>query len=270
MLSIKFRYRKQGSLKKRVEFVNSVFDFIGADQKKEIFYSDYTFIKVEESKVIKRIGDNLLENRNLDNINTKFVTMIAEAPYGVLRAEINPSKARKHVSNCSHIDIDLEGEGGLCDILKDGNYMKALFNFFDSKRNIISEVYFFDLDAGPDCYTDIDYRILSKYYDPVDFGKKLLQDLSFESKVKEKTNEAAGANFAEQLFQEQHQRALQKLIEENNLQVTCAPGSLLIYGKDMPQFLNLIRDKLQKYISGIADKDVYRTEFNHVFNESGQ
>ncbi|PQV41787.1 hypothetical protein [Methanohalophilus euhalobius] len=265
MLSIKFRNKKI-SLKTKIEIVNSIFDFIDVFNTKEVYYSEYTFVKVEESEVINWI-DDLLENDILENLsNNYFITMVAEAPYGIIRAEISPQKARKGIPNCSHIDINLESDYDFYEILYDKNKISTLTNFFDRKQDLISEFYFFDLSASPDCYTDIQNRKLTKFYDEVDFANLLLQENKYNSKVEEKTTKAIGYNFTEQIFQEEHQPVIQSLIKSNNFDVACASGSFMIYGEDTSEFLNLIRGMLNEYITRINERNVYRTEFNKLFD----
>lgn len=264
MLALKFRNRRQVNIKQKIEIINAIFDIIGVEERKEIFYSDYTFSKVEESKTVKWM-DDLLENDIFDDLdNNCFVTLIADAPYGSIRAEINPNKARKNVFNCSHIDINLEDKTSLYDFLNDEVILSLEF-FFDKKEDIISEFYFFDLNRSPDFYSDVDNRVFSKVYDEVEFANLLLSKCKYDNKLDKKTTTAIGCNFTNQLFQKKHQHAIEVIINDNNLAVSCAAGSFMVYGNDVPKFMGLMRDMLKKYIERIKEKDVYKTEFDKLF-----
>ena len=81
MLAVKFRNRRKVNIKQKIEIINTIFDIIGVEERKDFFYSDYTFSKVEESKTVEWM-DDLLENNIFDELNNDyFVTLIANAPY---------------------------------------------------------------------------------------------------------------------------------------------------------------------------------------------
>lgn len=266
MFALKYRNHHQINIKQKIEMINAIFDIIGVEKKKEIFYSDYTFSKVEESKTVKWM-DGLLENDIFSELdNNCFVTLIAEAPYGSIRAEINPTKARNKITNCSHIDINVEGETSLHDFLDD-EIRQSLEKFFDTKENIISEFYFFDLNKSPDFYTDIDNRVCSKVYDAIEFADLLLLKCKhkYHNKLDKKTTTTIVCNFTNQMFQKDQQPFIESVITNNHLNVSCAAGSFMVYGEDVPQFMNLMRDKLMEYIEHIKERDVYKTEFNRLF-----
>ena len=264
MFALKFQNRRQVNIKQKIEIINAIFDIIGVEERKEIFYSDYTFSKVEESKTVKWM-DDLLENDIFDDLdNNCFVTLIAEASYGSIRAEINPNKARRNVFNCSHIDINVEGETSLNEFLDDAT-RQSLENFFDTKEDIISEFYFFDLNQSPDFYSDIDHRVFSKVYDAVEFADLLLHKHDYDNKLDKKTTSAIGCNFTNQMFRKDQQPFIESVISNNHLNVSCAAGSFMVYGDDVPKFMGLMRDKLMEYIERIKERDVYKTEFNRLF-----
>lgn len=264
MLALKFRNRRQVNIKQKIEIINAIFDIIGVEERKELFYSDYTFSKVEESKTVKWM-DDLLENNIFDDLdNNDFVTLTAEASYGSIRAEINPNQARKNVFNCSHIDINVEDETSLYDFLND-EVRSSLEVFFDKNEDIMSEFYFFDLNRSPDFYTDVDNRVFFKVYDEVEFANLLLSKCKYDNKLDKKTTTAIGCNFTNQMFQKGHQHAIEVIIHDNNLDVSCAAGSFMVYGNDVPKFMGLMRDMLKEYIERIKEKDVYKTEFDRLF-----
>ena len=264
MFALKFQNRRQINIKKKIEIINAIFDIIGVEERNEIFYSDYTFSKVEESITVKWM-DDLLENYIFDDLdNNCFVTLLAEAPYGSIRAEINPNKARKNVFNCSHIDINVEDKTSLYDLLDDKAIL-SLLDFFDKKEDIMSEFYFFDLNRSPDFYSDVDNRIFSKVYDAIEFANLLLHRHEYDNKLDKKTTSAIGCNFANQMFQKDQQPFIESVISNNHLNVSCAAGSFMVYGEDVPQFMSLMRDKLMEYIERIKERDVYKTEFNRLF-----
>ncbi len=272
MLSIKFRDRKRVTVKEKIGVINAIFDIIDVEKRNKIFYSDYTFSEVEESHYINWL-DDLLENNTLDKLdNDFFITVTAETPYGPIRVEINPSIARKNVFNCSHIDISLENDFLLYDVLKEGKKIESLRNYFDrEKREIVSEFYFFDLSRSPNCYSDIRNRLFSKVYDEFEFSNLLLKDYErLDDKLKEKTVKAIGFNFTSRIFQEEHQPFIQGLIYENNLNVTCAAGSLTFNGSDVSKFIDLLTAKLNEYIDRIMEKNIYKTEFNNVFKSKNR
>ena len=266
MFALKFRNHRQVNIKQKIEIINAIFDIIGVEERKEIFYSDYTFSKVDESKTVKWM-DDLLENNIFDDLdNNCFVTLIAEAPYGSIRAEINPNKARKNVFNCSHIDINVEDETSLYDFLND-EVRLSLEVFLDKREDIISEFYFFDLNQSPDFYTDVDNRVFSKVYDAVEFANLLLLKCKhkYDNKLDKKTTTAIVCNFTNQMFQKGNQHAIEVIIHDNNLDVSCAAGSFMVYGNDVPKFMGLMRDMLKEYIGQIKGKDVYKSEFDKLF-----
>jgi len=264
MLALKFRNRHQVNVKQKIEVINAIFDIIGVKERKEIFYSDYTFSKVEESKTVKWMED-LLENDIFDDLdNNCFITLIAEAPYGSIRAEINPNKARKNVFNCSHIDINVEDETSLFGFLND-EAKNSLEVFFDKEEDIISEFYFFDLNRSPDFYTDVDNRVFSKVYDEVEFANLLLHKREYDNKLDKKTTSAIACNFANQMFQIEQQPFIKSVIINNNLNVSCVAGSFKVFGDDVTEFMGLMRDMLNEYIEHIKEKDVYKTEFDRLF-----
>ena len=266
MLALKFRNRRQVNIKQKIEIINAIFDIIGVEERNELFFSDYTFSKVEESTIVESL-DDLLENDIFDDLdNNCFVTLIAEAPYGSIRAEINPNKARKNVFNCSHIDINVEGETSLNDFLND-DVRSSLEIFFDKHEDILSEFYFFDLNRSSDFYSDLDNRVLFKAYDEVEFANLLLFKCKhkYDTKLDKKTTTAIVCNFANQMFQKEHQDVIEVKIHDNNFDVSCAAGSFMVYGNDVPKFMGLMRDMLKKYIGRIKEKDVYKTEFDELF-----
>ena len=264
MLALKFRNRRQVNIKQKIEIINAIFDIIGVEERKELFYSDYTFSKVEESTIVEWMDDLLEKNIFNDLDNNCFVTLIAEASYGSIRAEINPNKARKNVFNCSHIDINVEDKTSLYDLL-DNKAILSLVDFFDKKADTISEFYFFDLNRSPDFYTDVDNRVFFKVYDEVEFANLLLSKREYDNKLDKKTTTAIGCNFTNQMFQKGHQPVIEAVILNNNLNVSCAAGSFMVYGDDVPKFMGLMRDKLKEYIERIKEKDVYKTEFDRLF-----
>ena len=264
MLALKFRNHRLVSIKQKIEIINAIFDIIGVEGRNEFFYSDYTFSKVEESKTLKWM-DDLLENDIYNELdNNCFVTIIAEAPYGSIRAEINPNKARKNIFNCSHIDINVEDKTSLYDFL-DKAAILSLVDFFDKIADTLSEFYFFDLNRSPDFYSDIDNRVFFKVYDEVEFANLLLPKREYDNKLEKKTTTAIGCNFTNQMFQKGHQPVIESVILNNNLNVSCAAGSFMVYGDDVPKFMGLMRDKLIEYIERIKVKDVYKTEFDRLF-----
>ena len=264
MFALKFRNRRQVNIKQKIEIINAIFDIIGVEKRKEIFYSDYTFSKVEESKTVKWM-DDLLENDIFDDLdNNCFVTLTAEAPYGSIRAEINPNKARKNVFNCSHIDINVENKTSLYDLL-DNKTILSLVDFFDRKEDIISEFYFFDLNRSLNFYTDVDNRVFFKVYDEVEFANLLLSKREYDNKLDKKTTTAIGCNFINQMFQKGHQPVIEAMVHNHNFDVSCAAGSFMVYGNDVPKFMGLMREMLKQYIELIKGKDVYKTEFNKLF-----
>ena len=264
MLAVKFRNRRKVNIKQKIEIINTIFDIIGVEERKDFFYSDYTFSKVEESKTVEWM-DDLLENNIFDELNNDyFVTLIANAPYGSIRAEINPNKARKHVRNCSHIDINVEGETSLYKFLN-ATDIKSLRYFFDTHADIMSEFYFFDLNRSPDFYSDVDNRVCTKAYDEVEFADLLLSKHEYDTPLDKKTITAIGCNFVNQMFQTAQQPGIRAIIHNNNLDVSCAAGSFMVYGNDVPIFMGLMRDKLMEYIELIKEKDVYKTEFDKLF-----
>ncbi|AFV22841.1 hypothetical protein Mpsy_0632 [Methanolobus psychrophilus R15] len=266
MLAIKFRNRMKVSVKTKIEIINSVFDIIEVKKRTKIFYSDYTFSEVEESTVVPLI-DDLFEHNILDRLDSDhFITFTAETSYGSVRAEINPTKVRNSIFNCSHIDINIENETFLYDILKEKNKIVHLVESLDEYRDILSEVYFFDLNKSPDCYSDISNRSLLKVYDEVEFANLLLKDYKFEDKVDEKTTKAIGCNFTHQIFLEHRQPFIQNIIQEHNLNLVAAAGSLMLDGSDVSKFMSIIFLKLNLYITNIKNKDVYNTEFNKLYD----
>lgn len=264
MLAIKFRNRKHVKIKNKIEIVNSVFDIISITKRKKLFYSTYTFSEVEDSEVVQLI-DDLMEHNILNKLDDEhFITLTAETSYGSIRAEINPKKARKNIPNCSHIDINIEDESALYDRLEP-TVINRLTEYFDEKREIISEFYFFDLNQSPDCYSDIKNRLFMKVYDEVEFANLLMSDSKFEDRVEEKTIRAIGYNFTQLLFQEDRQQFVQAIIQENNLNATAAAGSLVLYGKDSAKFIEIILEKLYTYIAAIKGKNLYSTEFDNLY-----
>ncbi len=265
MLAIKFRNRIHVDVKTKIEIINSVFDIIAVNKREKLFYSDYTFTEVEESTVIPLFED-LFKQDVLDDLNNNhFITFIAEAPYGSIRAEINPNKVRNNVSNCSHIDINIQDEISLYDIVKKMNKIEHLVNYFDTRRDIISEFYFFDLSKSPDCYTDLYNRVFTKEYDEFEYASLLLKGHKFEDKVDEKTTKAIACNFTHQLFQESRQPFVQGIITDYNLSIAAASGSLMVEGRDMSEFMELMLINMKKYIASIKGKDVYNIEFDNLY-----
>ncbi|MEL7665463.1 MAG: hypothetical protein AAGU10_15220 [Methanosarcina mazei] len=253
-------------MKEKIEIIDRVFTLIDIKRRVEIFYSDYTFSKVEESKMIKWIG-GILDNNILDDLNHNyFITIIAEASYGSIRVEINPPQARKNVFNCSHIDISLENDFLLYNILSEDNKVNLLIDYFDTLDGI-SEFYFVDLNKSPNCYSDMLCRIFSKEYDEFEFSNLLLKDHSFENKLYEKTVKVMGYNFTSQIFRKENFPLIEELISQNNLNITCSVGSLTFYGEDIFLFINLVRKKLDNYIIEINKKNIYQNEFNRVFKK---
>jgi hypothetical protein len=265
MLSIKFRSKKRVTLKDKIGIVNTIFDIIGIQERKEFFYSDYTFSKVEESTSIGWI-DDLLESNTIDEIDDKlFITLTAESTYGTVLVEIIPRVARKNVTNCPHIDINLESDILLYDIFKNSQRMEYLKKYFDRMQDVLSEYYFFDLKVSPNCYSDIRNRLFSKFYDEFDFSKLLLKDHAYNDRLNEKNIKTIGDNFTSRILQKDSQTFMQNLITDNNLNVACATGSLELYGEDVPVFIDLIMERLNEYINRIIQKDIYSTEFDTVF-----
>lgn len=253
-------------MKEKTEIIDRIFTLMDVERRVEIFYSDYTFSKVEESKTIKWIG-GILDNNILDDLSHNyFITIIAEASYGSIRVEINPPQARKNVFNCSHIDISLENDFLLYDVLSEENKVNLLIDYFDTLDGI-SEFYFVDLSKSPNCYSDMLCRIFSKEYDEFEFSNLLLKDHNLGNRLYKKTVKVMGYNFTSQIFQEENFPLIEELIAQNNLNVTCSVGSLTFYGEDISLFINLVRGKLYNYITEINKKEIYKCEFNKVFKE---
>jgi len=267
MLSIKFRSKKRVTLKEKIKIVDAIVDIIGIQERKEFFYSDYTFSKVEES-ISLDWTDDLLESDILDELDDNFfITLTASSPYGSIIAEIVPKVARRNVPNCSHIDINLEGDTTLYDIFRESKKLESLKQYLDLIKNKISEYYFFNLRKSPNCYSDIRNRLFTKIYDEFDFSNLLLIDYKFGNRLNEKTIKAIGFNFSDRIFQKKNQTFLHDLISENNLNVACNTGSLEFYGNDVPEFIDLVTEKLHEYINHIVKKDIYGKEFNVIFKK---
>jgi len=269
MLSIKFRDRKRINVKVKFEIINAIFDIIDIERRKEIFYSDYTFSKVEESKNIDWL-DDLLKNNILDELNNdQYITITAIAHEGPILVEINPNIARKNVFNCSHIDISIENDTLLYDIFKDNQKINLLKDYFDRKRkDIISEFYFVNLSKTSNCYSDIKSRLFTKFYDEFEFSNLLLKDEKFAGRLNDRLGEkiikTISLNFTSRIFQERNQCFVQNLISENNLDLSCVAGSLEFHGSDVSEFVDLIIEKLNTYIDLIVQKDIYTTEFDKL------
>jgi hypothetical protein len=267
MLSIKFRGRL--SVIDKLKVINKIFDIVGVNSRKEIMFSDYTFSRVEESESIEW-KDEILENNILDKLsNEHYITVTAIAPIGAIRAEINPNIARKNVFNCSHIDVSLENDILLYDIFKENVKINSLKNYFDKKySNKISEFYFVDLKKTPNCYSDIKSRLYNKAYDDVEFSNLLLKCTKFigktSNRLDSKNVRISCLNYTNRIFQEKHQNFMQSLISNNHLNIRCITGSLEFYGDDVPVFIDLIIENLEKYIESIDKKKIYDTEFDKL------
>jgi hypothetical protein len=57
---------------------------------------------------------------------------------------------------------------------------------------------------------------------------------------------------------------MQSLISNNHLNIRCITGSLEFYGDDVPVFIDLIIENLEKYIESIDKKKIYDTEFDKL------
>jgi hypothetical protein len=267
MLSIKFKGRV--SVIEKLKVVNKVFDIIGVNSRKEIIFSDYTFSRVEESESIEW-KDEILENNIIDKLsNEHYITITGNTPVGDIRAEINPNTARKNVFNCSHIDISLENDLLLYDIFKENEKINSLKHYFDKKqKNKISEFYFVDLKQTPNCYSDIKSRLYNKAYDDIDFSNLLLKCTKFigrpSNRLDGKNIRIACLNYTNRIFQEKHQYFIQGVISSNHLNIRCSAGSFEFYGDDIPVFIDLIIENLEKYIESIDQKKIYDVEFDKL------
>lgn len=121
------------------------------------------------------------------------------------------------------------------------------------------------MSKSPNCYSDIGSRLFSKEYEEEEFSRLLLGIQDFKDKSKEINTKYIGFKFASQIFKEENQPYIQNMIVQNNLDVRCTAGSLTFSGNDIPIFIELIRKKLNDYISLIEKKDMYETEFMKVF-----
>lgn len=269
MLSIKFRVRVR--VIEKLKIINKVFDIIGVNSRKEIIFSDYTFSRVGDSESIEW-KDEILENNVLYKMsNEHYITVIANSPVGYIRAEINPNIARKNVFNCSHIDISLENDIPIYDIFKDNEKINSLRDYFDKKqKNKISEFYFVDLKKTPHCYSDIKCRLYNKTYDYVDFSNLLLKYSKFSGKIYEKLDreyiKTSCHFFTNNLFQKRYQSFTKNIIYNNNLNLTCTTGSLEFHGEDVPVFIDLIIENLEKYIESIHQKKLFDNEFEKLID----
>jgi hypothetical protein len=267
MLSIKFRGRV--SVIEKLKVINKIFDIIGVNSRKEIIFSDYTFSRVEESESIEWKAE-ILENNIIDKLgNEHYITVTANAPVGAIRAEINPNIARKNVFNCSHIDISLENDLSLYDVFKENEKISSLKHYFDKKqKNKISEFYFVDLKKTPNCYSDIKSRLYNKAYDDIDFSNLLLKCTKLigrqNNRLDGKNIRIACLNYTNRIFQEKHQYFIQSLISSNHLNIRCLAGSFEFYGDDVPVFIDLIIENLEKYIESINQKKIYDSEFDKL------
>jgi len=124
--------------------------------------------------------------------NNKFITIVTKtSDKETLRIEIIPQQVRKTISNCSHIDFNIESGRNLFEIIKSNSKLKILEKTMDQYYDIVSEFYFFNLDDDLHCYSNINLRHYQKQNDAIYFGDLLLQrDKNYckNKKSKKKTN----------------------------------------------------------------------------------
>ena len=149
MFSIKFSKDRTVSVKKQVEIVLKLCKILNVE-KSELFYSAYTFEKVEESKIINFIENGILDKEiEPESLKNYYISLEGIYQNKTLKVEINPPIARRHVENRSNIDFNLKNVSSIYPFFKNKiNEIENLLNNY----SFISEFYFFDLNKVDNCY----------------------------------------------------------------------------------------------------------------------
>ncbi|MCH8519872.1 MAG: hypothetical protein LAT82_03910 [Nanoarchaeota archaeon] len=266
MFSIKFKKSITVSIDKQIEIISKFCDLIGVT-KQNYFYSDFTFEKVEESKYLKII-DNGIVNKEIDTktLRDKYISLEGNFKDKKFKVEINPTKSRKNVENCSNIDFNIIDEPSLYEFIKDKitDIEKLLNSYY-----FISEFYFINLNSTPNTYNDEEFRIYQKQNSEIEFTDLLLEEeyKKFENPLERETFKNNSHNVMHKVFEDvsSDNSIITDLIEEHNLNVSVGSGSLIIQGEDTEKFIKLLREKIITTTNQIQEKDIYSQYFKKNF-----
>lgn len=267
MFSIKFSKERSVSVKKQIEIILKLCKILKVE-KEELFYSDYTFEKVEESISINFIEDGIFSKEiDSDNLKQSYVSLEGIYENKKLKVEINPPISRRNVENCSNIDFNIIDESSIYPFFK--KYIKEI-EITLNEYTFISEFYFIDLNKTTNCYSDEKNRIYQKQNNQKDFSDLLL-DKEYDKfqKLERENFKNICYNIMEEVYSDVSSKNsyIQNLIQSNNFNVVLNSGSLIIEGKDTEKFLNFLKEHILKVSYDIKKKqeNIYSNSFKKYF-----
>jgi hypothetical protein len=275
MLCIKFNNNgKKANLYDKFCVINEIVNILPTEDKLEIYWSDYSFSKVPESKVFNFIQNTIMNNQAIldDENSNKFITIIVTLKdKKQIQIEITPPKVRVNQSFLPHIEFSfLEEESCLFEYFENSKKLNQLIRVLN-KYSKIDETYFYDPLSGLDCYSDVSNRLWQKRNNPKSFTEDLLELMDKnDSKLNGSELEAdtvfnLAFNFIGFLYRPDGITKMTNLISQSKLDATASSGSIILSGQDVPQLIKLLEQKMSKYIKTIKKKNFYEKEFNKIF-----
>ena len=73
-------------------------------------------------------------------------------------------------------------------------------------------------------------------------------------------------NFVSLLFKPEGIKKINNMSSQSRLEASASSGSLILFGTDVPEIINLLKNKLKKYIASIREQNLYEKEFEKVFS----
>ena len=274
MFCIRFNNNRRTKLKEKFSLIYDIIQILSVKNKIEIYWSDYTFSKVPESKTFNFIQDTIMDNESIiDNKNAdKFITiLITLKDNKKIQIEITPPKARRNQNYMPHIEFSFYDEQlNLFEYFKNPKRLSHLVRVLNKYNSSIDEAYFYDPLSGLNCYSDVSNRLWQKRNCPKTFTKDLLSKIDNipidkKSDLETETIFNLAFNFVSLLYEPEGINKINNLVSQSKLQAEISSGSIILSGQDIPELIKLLKQKLDKYIRSIKEKNIYKTEFNKVF-----
>lgn len=267
MFCIKFNGKSKAKLKEKFSVIFELLSLLPTEKKLEIYWSDYTFAKVSESKSFDFIQDTILSNSAIiDNKNSeKFISIIINLTNKKkLRIEITPPKARTHHDYMPHIEFSFDNDDNLYDYFKNNKKLSRLVHIIDKYKSDIDEAYFYDPLGDLDCYSDVSNRLWQKRNSKFTFAHDLLGSIKDKEELEIDTMRNLAYNFTDILFNKGIDQ-ITSLIQKNSLEAKAVSGSLILSGDDIPELIDILQVKLKAYMDSFLRKNPYEKEFFNVF-----